>query len=86
MPRGRRRIVSEKNYDELIQKTKEKIDKLAADLKAEKSALKELEKDKAAFEKQKESEEMAKKKKELMEIIKQCGKSPEEIRALLFPE
>lgn len=85
MARGRRRIAEKKDYDDLIAKSKDKIEKLTADLKAEKIALKELEKDKVAYEKQKAIEETTKKQEELMDIIKKSGKTPDEIRALLFP-
>lgn len=86
MARGRRRIAEKRDYDDLIAKSKDKIEKLTADLKAEKIALKELEKDKVAYEKQKALEETTKKQEELMDIIKKSGKTPDEIRALLFPD
>ena len=45
-----RRKVEEKNYDELIQLSEERIEKLKTDLKAEKANLKQLQKDQIRYE------------------------------------
>ena len=86
MPRGRKRIVEKKDYNDLIEKSKEKIVNLSIDLKEEKANLKKLEKDKKAYEAQKEHEENKKKQDELLDLIKKSGKTTDEIRSLLFSD
>lgn len=53
---GRRKIIPERNYDELIAKSEEKIEKLTQELKDEKAYCKKLKSDKKRFEEQKAEE------------------------------
>lgn len=80
---ARRKTVEEKNYDELIKVSEEKIVTLTTELKEEKANLKKLKKDKICYE-----EQVAKKKKEdeireAAELIVASGKSIDEIKKLL---
>ncbi len=78
-----RRKVEEKNYDELIALSEERIESLKNDLKTEKANLKQLQKDQVRYEaiaeKQKKQEEIQK----TAELLVTSGKSLEEIEAFL---
>lgn len=80
---ARRKMVEEKNYDELIKASEEKITALNDELKEEKANLKQLKKDKikydAIIEQRKKEEEI----REVTELVIASGKSLEEIKALL---
>lgn len=79
---ARRKIV-EKNYDELIAESEERIESLSAELKQEKANLKQLKKDQirydAMVEKQKKQAEVQK----AAELLVASGKSLKEIEELL---
>jgi intergrase/recombinase len=81
-----RRKVEEKNYDELIEISAERIEALKEELKQEKANLKQLQKDKIRYEafaeKQKKEEEI----KKAAELLVSSGKSLEEIEAFLQTE
>lgn len=78
-----RRKVVERNYPELISESEEKIEALSAELKQEKTNLKQLKKDKirydAMVEKQKKQDEIQK----AAELLVASGKSLEEIEEFL---
>lgn len=78
-----RRKVEEKNYDELIVASEERIESLKTELKEEKANLKQLIKDKARYEafaeKQRKEEEIQK----TAELLVSSGKSLQEIEAFL---
>ena len=80
MPRGRRKVAA-KDYDTLIQVSEEKIQKLTAELKAEKANLKKLKKDKIVFDEIREKEEKEARLKKIAELIEPSGKSLDEIEA-----
>ncbi len=82
MPRMKKKIVA-KDYDSLIQISKERIEKLTSDLKAEKANLKTLEKDSIAYAKQLEVEKKQEELAKLTEMIAASGKSFEEIESFL---
>ena len=79
---ARRKIV-EKNYDELIAESEERIESLSAELKQEKANLKQLKKDQVRYdamvEKQKKQAEVQK----AAELLVASGKSLKEIEELL---
>lgn len=78
-----RRKVEEKNYDELITVSEERIESLKEDLKTEKANLKQLQKDQARYEavaeKQRKQEEIQK----AAELLVSSGKTLEEIQSFL---
>lgn len=78
-----RRKVEEKDYEFLIAAAEEKISSLSAELKEEKSYLKQLKKDQIRYEafteKQKQQEEIQK----AAELLINSGKSLEEIETFL---
>lgn len=80
---ARKKVVVEKNYDELIKVSEEKIVTLTSDLKEEKANLKNLKKEKIAFDKAMEKKKKDEEIKELTELIIASGKTPEEIKELL---
>lgn len=87
---GRRRKVVAKNYDELIAKEKEALEKLETDavdirtkIKEKRAEIKKLEKAKVAYDEQKAEEEKAKKMKEVAEMIVASDKSLDEIKEFL---
>ncbi|MBC5688220.1 hypothetical protein H8S37_04660 [Mediterraneibacter sp. NSJ-55] len=81
---GRRKKVSEKDYDALIKSSEGKIAKLVEDTKAERLVLRQLKKDKAKYEAQKAAKAAEKEKEELVEMIVKSGKTIDEIKELLL--
>ncbi len=80
---ARRKKVEEKNYDELIQASEERIVALSSELKEEKAALKKLKKDKVIYDKMVEEQKKEIEIKEITSMIVESGKSLDEIRELL---
>lgn len=80
---GRRKIIPERNYDELIAKSEEKIEKLTQELKDEKAYCKKLKSDKKRFEEQKAEEKVREQQMKIFELLQSSGKSIEEIEAFL---
>ncbi len=80
---ARRKKVEEKNYDELIQASEDRIATLSSELKAEKAVLKQLKKDKVIFDKMIEEQKKENEIKEITSMIVESGKSLDEIRELL---
>lgn len=90
MPRGRKKIVVEKNYDKLIAEVNASIHESQSKIEFEKQSiadkkkeLKQLIKDKAAFEKQKALKEKEEWVKKLAEEIEASGKTFEEVEAFV---
>lgn len=81
MARGKK--VEEKNYDELISASEERITTLTADLKTEKANLKQLKKDKIRYDEMVEKEKKEREIQEVAALIAESGKSLEEIKELL---
>lgn len=79
----KRKKVETKDYDLLIQESKEKIEKISISLKTEKENLKTLQKNKIIFEKQLEEEKQQKELEELRELIEGSEKTFEEIKQFL---
>lgn len=79
----RKAAVEEKNYDELIKASEERISTLASDLKEEKANLKNLKKDKIRYDKMMEEKKKADEIREVTELIIASGKTPDEIKKLL---
>lgn len=80
---ARKKMVEEKNYDELIKASEEKIESLTSELKEEKANLKKLKKDKLCYD---EMIEKKKKEEEILaaaELVVASGKSLDEIKELL---
>lgn len=80
---ARRKVVEEKNYDELIEALEKEISEITLELKEKKASLKKLQKDKISYD-----EMMEKKKKEAevqaaAQLIIESGKSLNEIKELL---
>lgn len=80
---ARRKKVEEKNYDELIKTSEERIAALSTELKEEKVLLKRLKKDKIAYDEMMEKQKKENEIKELTAMIVESGKSLEEIKQLL---
>ena len=80
---GKRKKVAEKDYESLINASKQKIAKLAEELKSEKKNLKQLEKDAVRYKEQKENEEREREMSEIASMISGSGKSLDEIKAFL---
>ena len=80
---GKRKRVAEKDYESLINASKQKIAKLSEELKSEKKNLKQLEKDAVRYEEQKAIEERAREMSEIAELISGSDKSLDEIKAFL---
>lgn len=80
---ARRKKVEEKNYDELIKASEERIVTLTNDLKEEKANLKQLKKDKVRYEKMIENQKKEEAIREISEIIAESGKTIDEIKNLL---
>ncbi len=80
---ARRKKVEEKNYDELIQASEDKIATLSSELKEEKTILKQLKKDKVVYDKMMEDKKKEDEIKEITSMIVESGKSIDEIRELL---
>lgn len=78
-----RRKVEEKNYDELIQLSEERIEKLKTDLKAEKANLKQLQKDQIRYEAYEEQQKKDEEIQKTAELLVTSGKSLEEIEKFL---
>lgn len=81
---ARRKKVEEKNYDELIQASEDRIATLSSELKAEKATLKKLKKDKVTYDKMVEIQKKEVEIKELTSMIVESGKSIDEIKELLL--
>lgn len=81
---ARRKKVEEKNYDELIQASEERIAALSSELKEEKAALKKLKKDKVIYDKMVEEQKKEVEIKEITSMIVESGKSIDEIKELLL--
>lgn len=79
----KRKKVETKDYDLLIQESKEKIEKISISLKTEKENLKTLQKNKIIFEKQLEEEKQQKELEELRKLIEGSEKTFEEIKQFL---
>ncbi len=80
---ARRKKVEEKNYDELIKTSEERIAALSTELKEEKVLLKRLKKDKIAYDEMMEKQKKENEIKELTAMIVESGKSLDEIKQLL---
>lgn len=80
---ARRKKVEEKNYDELIQASEERITTLTNDLKEEKMNLKQLKKDKIRYDEMLEEQKKEEEIREAAELVVASGKSLEEIKKLL---
>ena len=80
---GKRKRVAEKDYESLINVSKQKIAKLSEELKTEKKNLKQLEKDAVRYEEQKAIEEREREMSEIASMISDSGKSLDEIKAFL---
>ena len=80
---GKRKRVAEKDYESLINVSKQKIAKLSEELKSEKKNLKQLEKDAVRYEEQKAIEEREREMSEIAELISDSDKSLDEIKAFL---
>lgn len=83
---GKRKKVAEKDYESLINASKQKIAKLSEELKSEKKNLKQLEKDVVRYEKQKAIEEREREMSEIASMISDSGKSLDEIKSFLQGE
>ncbi len=81
---ARRKKVEEKNYDELIQASEDRIATLSSELKEEKATLKKLKKDKVTYDKMVEIQKKEVEIKELTSMIVESGKSIDEIKELLL--
>ena len=86
----RRRKVLAKDYNDLIAKKKETLEKYETErtaiivkIKETESEIKKLEKEKAIYEAQKAEEEKAQKMKEISELFADSGKSLDEIKKFL---
>lgn len=80
---GKRKRVAEKDYESLINVSKQKIAKLSEELKSEKKNLKQLEKDAVRYKEQKAIEEHEREMSEIAELISDSDKSLDEIKAFL---
>ena len=80
---ARRKKVEEKNYDELIKTSEERIAALSTELNEEKVLLKRLKKDKIAYDEMMEKQKKENEIKELTAMIVESGKSLDEIKKLL---
>ncbi len=80
---ARRKKVEEKNYDELIQVSEERITTLTNDLKEEKANLKQLKKDKIRYDEMLEEKKKEDEIRKLSELIAESGKSIDDIKKLL---
>ena len=80
---ARRKKVEEKNYDELIQVSEDRITTLTNDLKEEKANLKQLKKDKIRYDEMLEEKKKEDEIRKLSELIAESGKSIDDIKKLL---
>lgn len=80
---GKRKRVAEKDYESLINASKQKIAKFSEELKTEKKNLKQLEKDAVRYEEQKAIEEREREMSEIAELIFGSDKSLDEVKAFL---
>ena len=80
---ARRKKVEEKNYDELIQVSEERITTLTNDLKEEKANLKQLKKDKIRYDEMLEEKKKEDEIRKLSELIAESGKYIDDIKKLL---
>lgn len=83
---GKRKRVAEKDYESLINASKQKIAKFSEELKTEKKNLKQLEKDAVRYEEQKAIEEREREMSEIASMISDSGKSLDEIKSFLQGE
>ena len=81
---ARRKKIEEKNYNELIQASEERIAALSTELKEEKASLKQLKKDKIAYDKMMEDQKKENEIKEITAMIVESGKSVDEIKYILL--
>lgn len=81
---ARRKVVEEKNYDELIKASEDRIETLAVELKEEKANLKQLKKDKVYYDAMMEEKKKQEETKRIAEMIAASGKTFEEIETLLL--
>ena len=79
---ARRKKVEEKNYDELIQVSEERITTLTNDLKEEKANLKQLKKDKIRYDEMLEEKKKEDEIRKLSELIAESGKSIYDIKKI----
>lgn len=82
MARTRKKVIA-KDYNSLIQISKDKIEKLTMDLKEEKANLKLLEKEAVLYEKQLKEEKKQEEMKEIAMLIEESGKTIDEIKMFL---
>ena len=82
MARTRKKVIA-KDYNSLIQISKDKIEKLTIDLKEEKANLKLLEKEAVLYEKQLKEEKKQEEMKEIAVLIEESGKTIDEIKMFL---
>ncbi|WP_419094202.1 hypothetical protein [[Ruminococcus] torques] len=82
MARTRKKVIA-KDYNSLIQISKDKIEKLTMDLKEEKANLKLLEKEAVLYEKQLKEEKKQEEMKEIAVLIEESGKTIDEIKMFL---
>lgn len=81
---ARRKKVEQKNYDELIKASEERITTLTNNLKEEKANLKQLKKDKIRYDEMVEAQKKEEEIRELSELIAESGKSIADIKKLLI--
>ena len=82
MARTRKKVIA-KDYNSLIQISKDKIEKLTMGLKEEKANLKLLEKEAVLYEKQLKEEKKQEEMKEIAVLIEESGKTIDEIKMFL---
>lgn len=80
---ARRKPIEEKNYDELIKASEEKIESLTLDLKEERINLKNLKKEKIRYDEYVEQRKKEEEIRQAAELVVASGKSLEEIKKLL---
>ena len=93
MPRGRKKIVEEKDFEKLINDAQKKIDDAKHKIETEKAfiseqkkMIKQLQKEKVAYEEYKVKIDEESKMNELLKAIKSSGKSLDEIEAFIKGE
>lgn len=80
---ARRKVVEEKNYDELITELEKEISEMSSELKVKKASLKKLQKDKIRYDEMMEKKKKEEEIQEAAQLIVESGKSLSEIRELL---
>lgn len=93
MPRGRKKIVEEKDFEKLINDAQKKINDAKHKIETEKAfiseqkkMIKQLQKEKVAYEEYKTKIDEENKMNELLKAIKSSGKSIDEIEAFIKGE